>query len=92
MFGVTNSTILNYMEYLLIGTVFFITGYVFGQKTRLDPEVKKIVDSVLKPSPVGIVKRPTQDQILKRTDPTMKRIEEGKDAMRETLKHIKDAS
>ena len=76
------------MEYLLIGTVFFIVGYVWGQKTRIDPEVKKIVENILKPSLVGAVKRPTQEQILKRTDPLTKKIEEGNQAMRETLKHI----
>lgn len=76
------------MELLLTATVFFVIGYVWGQKTRIDPEVKKIVENILKPSAVGAVKRPTQEQILKRTDPFTKKIEEGNQAMRETLQHI----
>ena len=84
------------MEYIvgsITSLIMFSLGFYLGRATKFAPEVEKIFDTVAKKmdrSPVGVVKRPTQADLDKRKDPLQKRIEEGKDAMRDTLKVIVD--
>lgn len=74
--------------------IFYGLGFFAGllaQKNKLEQtisDVKRKID--VKTSPVGVVYRPTAEQLAKRTDPFEKKIEEGKDAMRETLRNIKE--
>ena len=69
----------------------FVAGYYMGKERELKDvraNIKKVVTKITNNSPVGPVFRPTQEQIDKRTNPYLKRVEEGKKAMEEQLKHI----
>ena len=74
--------------------IFYIIGFIAGYLARKDtiPDIynktKQKIDNYT--SPVGVVKRPTQLDILKKTDPHIKKIEEGKEAMRRTLENIQE--
>jgi hypothetical protein len=77
----------------LITIISFLLGYFIGHNNNkgareITQELKRKID--YKTSPVGVVKRPTQIDILKRTDPFTKKIEEGNKAMSETLAGIKE--
>ena len=88
------------MEYLLgsiITILSFMLGWYMGQNKDKDiqtitKDIKKKVQ--LTDKYVGVVNRPTQEQIDKKKDPYLKTIEEGKNEMRELLKNlpIDDAS
>jgi len=73
-----------------ITLVSFLIGYFIGREQPTRQEVIKSIKKKLDVSSVGVVMNPTQQDILKRTDPMTKRIEEGKDAMRKTLKNIQE--
>lgn len=75
--------------------IFYTVGFYAGKHIHRDPvkeiieETKKHIDRINSPK-VGVIRRPTAEQLLKKTDPFEKRIQEGKDAMSETLSKIKD--
>jgi len=71
-----------------ITLVSFLIGYFIGREQPTRQEVIKSIKKKLDISPVGVVMNPTQQDILKRTDPMTKRIEEGKDEMRKVLQNI----
>ncbi len=75
----------------IITLVSLLVGYFIGRYTPTHTQVFdqiKAVSKKLDRSPVGVVYNPTQADILKRTDPKEIRLEEEKEAMRETLKNI----
>ena len=75
---------------LLFYIIGFIAGY-FTQKDKLKDTISQVQHKVsVYKSPIGVVMRPTQEDLLKRNDPLEKKIEEGKEAMRDTLKNIKE--
>lgn len=82
----------------IVALAFLIIGIFIGNKTKLTKEVEESFQKAVKEydkkrSPVGVVRRPTQYDIDKKKDPFVKKVEEGKDAMRETLELIvKNAS
>ena len=80
------------MDYLVsfITTILsFLIGYFLGKQNyqsvgEIAKDIKKKIDN----TPVGVVRRPTQEQLLKRKDPLYKTIDEGNKAMKETLDNI----
>lgn len=68
----------------------FMAGY-FSQKPRIEEAVKKVMERIKQQDvPVGALKRPTAQELYKKTDPYEKKIAEGKQAMAETLANIKE--
>lgn len=82
------------MTTLVSFLIFYAVGFIAGYLARKEPiadtlhKTKQKIDNYM--SPVGVVKRPTQLDILKKTDPHIKKIEEGKEAMRQTLENIQE--
>jgi len=80
-------TLVSNLIYLLLG---FVAGY-FVQKDRLQQTISDTVKKIdIKMSPVGIVRRPTAQELYKRTNPLQKKIEEGNKEMAKTLENIKE--
>ena len=79
--------LLSTILYLLLG---FAAGY-FIQKDKLTETTQAIKRKIdVKASPVGVVRRPTAQDLLKRTDPLEIKKEEGVQEMRKTLENIKE--
>ena len=73
----------------LITIISFLLGYFLGKRDyqsvgEIAKDIKKKIDN----TPVGVVRRPTQEQLLKRKDPLYKTIDEGNKAMKQTLDKI----
>lgn len=78
---------------LIFYTVGWLSGY-FVQKEKIQDiieETRKHIEKLHKDDlPVGALKRPTAQELYKKTDPYEKKIAEGKQAMAETLANIKE--
>lgn len=62
----------------------YAVGYVAGSNKPFS-DIKKAIRKVVVMGEVGAVNRPTQKEILNKTNPWHKRIEEGKQEMRKVL-------
>jgi len=75
--------------------IFYGIGFYAGKHSHSDPiseivkETKKHIERIESPK-VGVIRRPTAEQLAKRTDPYEKKLKEGADAMSETLSKIKE--
>jgi prefoldin subunit 5 len=93
-----------YMEYVIgviymvITVLIYTLGIYVGSKTYVARDIDESIEKVKKKmqeihkTDVGMVKRPTQEQIELKHDPYLQKVESGKDAMSELLKNIKHAS
>lgn len=80
------------IETYILFLITLLVGYVFGRSSTdskyVDNLGKTIIKTVTKPfhdNRVGLVKRPTSEQIYERTHPEIKA---GNDAMRESLRDL----
>jgi hypothetical protein len=83
----------SFLPLLIFYTIGFLSGYAVNREKVHDllEETKKHVKRFDRSDiPVGVIRRPTASELLAKTDPHEKKLEEGKEAMRETLESIKD--